>query len=145
MTSPPSLNRLWITVPGKRRVRSAEYNKWRTEAGWEIKQQVAGMDPLPCRYDMEISVPISRRDTGNWEKAIGDILESVGVVTNDGNVNRLTIVPMDRTNCAVAITPLPGMGGVRRKQTTLGLPTSRKPRENKATKAKWAAIQRGMG
>jgi Holliday junction resolvase RusA-like endonuclease len=113
MSSPPSLNKLWSST-GKGRVRSTEYRAWAAAAGWEVKRQIIGMPPIACRYDMTIQVPISRRDTGNYEKAIGDLLESVGVVTNDGNVHRLAVEPMARTDCAVCITPLPAMGGVRK-------------------------------
>lgn len=112
MTRPPSTNKLWRHVGGKR-VRSEEYATWRQVAGWEVKRQHAGRPPVACRYNMEIQVPISRRDTDNWVKPIGDILESCGVVTNDGNVHQIVVTPMERNDCAVAIYELPAMVGVR--------------------------------
>lgn len=143
--SPPSLNKLWITV-ARGRVRSPAYNAWRMEAGWHVKRQIVGMAPIDCRYDMEIQVPISRRDTGNWEKAISDLLESVGVVTNDGNLNRLTIVPMERTDCCVAITPLPEMGAVRAAVSPVWRKAGpvRKARPTVAQIARSAAIHRRL-
>jgi Holliday junction resolvase RusA-like endonuclease len=113
MASPPSLNALWIRVPGKARVRSSAYNAWRAVAGWEVRMQIVGMAPLACRYNLDIEVPVSRRDTGNWEKAISDLLELVGVVTNDGNAYSIAVTPVQRSDVRVAITPLPDMGGIR--------------------------------
>lgn len=110
---PPSLNRLWMHVRN-RRVRTPEYNAWLRDAGWEVKRQCIDTPRIDTRYDMELLVPISRRDTGNWEKAIGDLLEKVGVVTNDGNLNRLTITPVDRDDCCVCLTPAPEMSGIRK-------------------------------
>lgn len=109
---PPSLNKLWRHEHGRRK-RSAEYAAWLREAGWEVKRQYTGRPAISCRFNIEIQVPISRRDTGNWEKPIGDLLEMCGVVTNDGNAHRLTVTPMQREDCAVAIYELPDMGNVR--------------------------------
>lgn len=112
--NPPSLNKLWARKGGGGRTKSREYRAWLTAAGWEVRRQAVGMVPLACRYDMTINVPISRRDTGNWEKPIGDLLQAVGVVTNDGNIHALIVCPMARNDCMVALTPLPDMGGVRK-------------------------------
>lgn len=129
---PPSLNKLWLTVPGKRRVRSREYNAWLHAAGWELKRQIIGIQPIACRYNMEIQVPISRRDTGNWEKPIGDLLEACGAVTNDGNVHRLTVLPMARTDCAIELIELPEMDGIRPAPLKMRR-TFAKPRAARAT------------
>ena len=95
---------------------------------------------IECRYDMTIQVPISRRDTGNWEKAIGDLLQKVGVVSNDGNVHNLTTSPVDRDDCAVFLTPLPDMGGIRKAAST-GYKTY-EPRTKKPSVKKIAAFER---
>jgi Holliday junction resolvase RusA-like endonuclease len=110
---PPSLNKLWSRAPGGKRVRSRAYRDWTTTAGWHLKMQIVGLEPLVCRFNLTIEVPISRRDTGNWEKALCDLCESVGVVTNDGNAHSITITPTDRADCMLAFWPLPDMGGVR--------------------------------
>lgn len=115
VSSPPSLNKLWIHAPSAKggRVKSKEYRDWQAVAGWQLRIHMAGKPIIASRYDMEIQVPISRRDTGNWEKAIGDALEKCGVVTNDGNINNLTIRPVERDNCRISIILLPDLGGVR--------------------------------
>jgi len=135
MPRPPSLNKLWISVPGKKRVRSPAYNAWATTAGWEVKRQIVGMAPIACRFNLTIHVPISRRDTGNWEKAIGDLLQTVGVVTNDGNVHELIVRPMERDDCLVALEPLPEMGGVR-APTKLGRPPMKRKEKTPAAKVR---------
>lgn len=114
MSKPPSTNKLWSAAPGRRRVRSQEYVRWLNEAGWDVKRQIVGMAPLDCRFDVLIEVPISRRDTGNWEKAVMDNIEHAGVVSNDGNARTITITPTDRPDVMVAIWPLPELGGVRK-------------------------------
>jgi hypothetical protein len=76
--------------------------------------QIVGMAPLDCRFNLDIEVPISRRDTGNHEKALCDLCESCGVVTNDGNAHRISVTPTERTDCLLVFTPLPEMGAVRR-------------------------------
>lgn len=113
LPKPPSLNKLWITV-GRGRVRSQEYSEWLRVAGWDVRRQMAGVPPIDCRFDVTIQVPISRRDTDNWCKSILDLCEKVGVITNDGNQHRLSVEPMERDDCAVFLTPLPEMGGVRK-------------------------------
>ena len=120
--TPPSLNKLWVTAPGKPRVRSSEYRAWAERAGWLLRMQIVGMAPLDCRFNLDIEVPISRRDTGNFEKALCDLCESCGVVTNDGNAHRITVTPTERTDCLLAFTPLPEMGAVRAPAGAKGRP-----------------------
>src|SRR5580765_6539099 len=110
MTPCPSTNRLWIRSPGKPRVRSPEYSQWLTLAGWEVKRQIVGALPIDCRFNCLIEVPISRRDTGNFEKATMDLCEHVGLLTNDGNAFGIVIRPRPREDVMVALWVLPEMG-----------------------------------
>lgn len=114
MRTPPSTNKLWSRGANGRRVRSQEYNKWLREAGWEVKMQIVGMAPIDCRFNLTIEVPISRRDTGNFEKPICDLCEHVGVVSNDGNAHQIVVTPVERTDCMAAFFLLPEMSGVRK-------------------------------
>jgi hypothetical protein len=59
-------------------------------------------------------VPITRRDTDNWSKAVLDLCESVGAISNDGNLNELFVRPVAREDVMVALWVLPEMGAVRR-------------------------------
>jgi len=124
---PPSANRLWRTVPGmKRPVLDRAYASWIETAGWDAKRQAVGAPRVDCRFDARIEVPISRRDTDNWAKPLLDLMEHVGIVTNDGNMHDVTISPTDRDDCLIALTPRPDLGGVRtksaRKKRTGGPP-----------------------
>jgi Holliday junction resolvase RusA-like endonuclease len=109
----PSTNALWVRAPGKPRVRSPEYRAWAERAGWDVRRQLVGVPSIDCRFNVLIEVPISRRDTSNWEKATLDLCETVGLVANDGNSNEVLIRPVAREDVMVALWVLPEMGGVR--------------------------------
>ena len=111
----PSTNALWETGVGKARVRTAKYSEWILSAGWDVRRQMAGTPIIDCRFNCVIEVPVSRRDTGNWEKAVLDLLEHVGVVTNDGNVHEIIIRPVERDDVMVGLWCLPGMSAVRKQ------------------------------
>jgi Holliday junction resolvase RusA-like endonuclease len=119
MPVPPSTNRLWVPVSsgmsGQRRTRarSPEYQSWRANAGWMVKQQIMGTLPIDCRFNVLIQVPLSRRDTGNFEKPIMDLLESIGAISNDGNAHEIRVQPMERYDVSVALWILPDMGQIR--------------------------------
>jgi Holliday junction resolvase RusA-like endonuclease len=115
MPVPPSTNALWVRVGGatRTRARSPAYNAWIEEAGWSLRTQLRGCPPITCRFNALIEVPVSRRDTGNWEKPVMDLLEHVGAITNDGNAHEIIIRPAPRTDVMVALWALPDMGGVR--------------------------------
>ena len=77
---------------------------------------MVGAPPIDCRFNVIIEVPVSRRDSDKrWAKATMDLCESVGLITNDGNVNEINIRPMPRADVAVALWCLPAMDGVRKQ------------------------------
>lgn len=111
---PPSANRMWRTVPGmKRPVLNRDYAEWLQAAGWEARRQAVGMECITCRFDVVLSVPISRRDTDNWAKPLMDLMQHVHIVSNDGNMHRIITEPMERDDCSVALFLRPDLGGVR--------------------------------
>lgn len=109
----PSTNALWIRAPGKPRVRSPEYTTWLHIAGWEVRRQMVGVPMVDCRFNCQLSVPVSRRDSDNWVKAALDLLQHVGVISNDGNLHQLMVTPMVRDDVMVALWMLPEMINVR--------------------------------
>ncbi len=115
MPRPPSTNKLWSRGGKGKRVRSPAYTQWLHDAGWIVRMQMVGIPPIDCRFNVQIEVPISRRDTDNWTKPCLDLCQHVGVVTNDGNMHKVEVVPVDRDDCRVAFWPLPEMGSVRAK------------------------------
>lgn len=80
---PPTANHLFATV-SRKRIKTEAYRVWLQAAGWELKSQnpakVSGeyrMSVLAFRPDRR------RRDIGNIEKAISDLLVSHGIVEDD--------------------------------------------------------------
>jgi crossover junction endodeoxyribonuclease RusA len=80
---PPSANRLWRQARGKT-ILSAEYDAWMKAAHWQVLAQRPGKISGPYKLTLQLTRPDRRaRDLGNLEKAVSDLLESVGVIPND--------------------------------------------------------------
>ena len=82
---PPSVNRLWRSSAGGRMYRSKEYNSWRDAAGWSVSSQAKGKG-IKGFYTLEVRAvkpDKRRRDLGNLEKAISDLLQEVKVIEDD--------------------------------------------------------------
>lgn len=88
---PPSSNRLWRFVPGQRTpLKSAEYRKWLIEAGRRVGPVATIQGPY--RLLLEAARPDKRRrDLGNLEKPVSDLLQSCGVVADDCNAQEITL------------------------------------------------------
>lgn len=79
---PPSSNSLFANAK-KGRVRTKNYNAWRTEAGWMLKQQ----KPKPIQGPVSIAYEVEdagRGDLDNYAKAVLDVLVSHGMIEGDG-------------------------------------------------------------
>lgn len=81
---PPSVNALFVNVPGRGRVLSKRYAAWRKDAGWILQQQRPGI------FDGCVSVEIhlqekGRRDGDNFTKALLDLCVTHGVIQDDSN------------------------------------------------------------
>ena len=130
--NPPSANRLWRMVPGMRRpVLDRDYAAWLASAAWLAKIQNPGAPRVDCRFDVSIRVPISRRDTDNWAKALMDLLQKAGIVSNDGNMNNVQIAPEARADCEITLIERPDLGAIRKpakpKRVGGGPPARPKP------------------
>lgn len=82
---PPSVNRLWKTKKTGGMYRSEEYRIWRTHAEWAVREQAKG-SYIKGSYRLEIAATRPdkrRRDIGNLEKAISDILQKAEVIEDD--------------------------------------------------------------
>lgn len=141
---PPSANRMFerrLTKRGKRNL-TPEYKAWRDKAGWIARMQLVGASEITCRFDVSIEVPISRADTDNRIKPLLDLCQLVHAISNDGNMNEVRIVPTDRTDCCIALTPLPDMGGVRKPASVVWRTSGpSKPRPTAAQLRKVAAVR----
>ena len=116
--TPPSLNKLWVTAPGKPRVRSAEYRAWAEDcAGFQLLKNCRSS---AWRRWPAASISISKCRSHDATRATtkrpcATCARVCGVVTNDGNAHRITVTPTNRTDCLLAFTPLPAMDGVRKQ------------------------------
>ena len=102
---PPSLNALWHQPPGfRRRIRTPEYTRWITEAGWEARRQLVATPTILGAFDASITVPIkSRRDRDNWGKSIFDLCQSIGAVSNDSGLRDYSVLAADRADVLVLL------------------------------------------
>lgn len=65
---------------------SAEYRKWRDEAGWMLKTQKPAKVAGPVSITIELVAPDKRRrDADNYKKGPLDLLVSHGVIEADDN------------------------------------------------------------
>lgn len=107
-----------ITRRGKKNL-TREYKAWRDEAGWLARVQLVGVPEIMCRFNVEIEVPISWRDTDNWIKPLLDLCQRIHAVSNDGNQHEPRVTPTNRKDCKITLTPLPEMGRVRKPAKVL--------------------------
>lgn len=87
LTFPPSINRLWRTVKG-RVIKSEEYRKW------IAANQVYGLKTIGGKFKltMQCSPPDKRRrDIDNLPKATLDLLQAIGAVVDDCNLEHLDL------------------------------------------------------
>lgn len=105
---PPSVNNLYINA-GKRRVMSARYKAWFALACVSVKdthRQNIG----PYALNICVKRPDKRRrDLGNLEKAVSDLLVECGVIRDDSLCERITL-QWDagiQAECVVIVIPCP--------------------------------------
>lgn len=92
---PPSSNNLFAN--GRRgRFKTAEYKSWIDEAGWTVKAQ----KPTPVKgpYKLFITVPKIRGDLGNREKAVSDLLVSLGLIDDDRHAVAINLLVAPELN-----------------------------------------------
>lgn len=87
---PPSVNSLYANAPGRGRVKTRNYTKWREAAGWLLVAQRPGR--IKGRYSLDIAVPArTRGDISNLIKATEDLLVLHGVTDDDSNAWAVSI------------------------------------------------------
>jgi Holliday junction resolvase RusA-like endonuclease len=85
LPTPPSLNALWRHDKGRVH-RSKEYDQWRHDAGWTLKEQKPPSIAGWCSIRLSASIPARRRDLDNLMKALLDLLVAYRVIENDADV-----------------------------------------------------------
>jgi Holliday junction resolvase RusA-like endonuclease len=96
VTIPPSVNRLWRYNKRGTVYRSAAYEAWIEEAGWELHTQRPKPISSPVRIVLRAGLPERPRDLDNIGKATLDLLQTHGLIRNDLDVVHLTM-RWDRT------------------------------------------------
>ena len=90
---PPSVNKLWRTTKTGGMYSSKEYKDWAKHCEWAAHTQTKGKGILG-EYTLEV-VAVKpdkrRRDLGNLEKAISDILQRAGVIKDDYLCQKITM------------------------------------------------------
>lgn len=80
---PPSTNNLFENnITGGRRL-SQEYQRWRTEAGWELKSQRPRPIRGPVTLDFFHGLRSPLADASNFIKAFEDLLVELGIIEGD--------------------------------------------------------------
>lgn len=88
---PPSANRLWRAVNG-RAIKSREYRAWLEEAALVARSQ----RPVAVRGAYHIRLVARRpdnrrRDLGNLEKPVSDLLTEIGVIEDDSLAKSISL------------------------------------------------------
>jgi Holliday junction resolvase RusA-like endonuclease len=107
---PPSTNNLFINT-SRGRIRSAKYDEWAAEAGWELARQrpYSVLGPVSLNFEFQSNRDKRKRDITNLLKAPEDLLVKFKVIEADDN----TIVQSISANWSaevkgvrVTITPI---------------------------------------
>lgn len=87
---PPSTNNLFMNVPGRGRIKSSEYNRWLSDAGWLLKTQA--WEKVCGHVAVTIRIPKkSKADIDNLIKPSLDLLVKHGVIDDDRFVDSIHI------------------------------------------------------
>jgi crossover junction endodeoxyribonuclease RusA len=102
---PPSANALFKTLTNRRRAMTGVYHAWINEAGWLLKAanlQRFGNAPVMIEIQAKEN---RRRDLGNYEKPITDLLVSLQIINDDRNAIVRKIVMTWGKHTCVRVTP----------------------------------------
>ena len=88
---PPSTNKIWRSVQG-RNIKSREYRDWEEEAGYVLVAQRPETITGPFHLDLTFGRPDKRRrDLGNLEKPVSDLLQKYLVIEDDCMAECITL------------------------------------------------------
>jgi hypothetical protein len=104
---PPSVNNMFVNMPGHGRVLSKQYREWRAENGWRIMAARAPRIPGPVKVTYEYENRVRRADLTNFVKAPEDLLVSLNIIDGDHNavVREVVLRWADIKGCRVTIEP----------------------------------------
>jgi crossover junction endodeoxyribonuclease RusA len=104
---PPSANHLYADG-NARRVKSAKYEAWLSEAGWELKKQLQRIVHRYYTVKVEVHYRFGppdnrRRDLGNLEKCMSDLLVRHGIIKDDSLIQRAVLEWADITGAQATV------------------------------------------
>ena len=104
--APPSVNAAYANVPGKGRVKTRAYREWKERAAWQVEAQRPGRIEGAYRIKIAVRRASLRRDLGNFEKLISDLLVSCGVLDDDKHAEKIELSLSDsvRSGCQVIVS-----------------------------------------
>jgi len=103
---PPSVNNLFVNIPGRGRVKTQRYRTWRNAAGWDIRAAKPGKFEGPVEISVVYQRPDSRRrDLDNLFKAIADALVEFEIIEDDSKIERITLEWGESRGATVTIIP----------------------------------------
>lgn len=113
---PPSVNHLFLNVPGRGRVISSHYKSWKADAGNRILQLGHPHVIGPVEICVAFQEEGCRVDLGNLEKALTDLLVSQRVIDGDSKktVRRLVLEWGEGPGAIVQVIPVSGEWKTRR-------------------------------
>jgi Holliday junction resolvase RusA-like endonuclease len=83
---PPSVNSIYANVAGRGRIKAARYKEWINAVGWTVNPQLS-KDTARWTGPVKITVgmirPRENSDLDNRLKALDDLLQTFGIVSND--------------------------------------------------------------
>lgn len=79
---PPSVNGMYLNIPGRGRIKSKTYKAWRHEAGWMLQTKHPGRINGAVDIDILVSDKV-RGDLDNRVKGCLDILVAHQVIEDD--------------------------------------------------------------
>lgn len=83
---PPSVNEMFRNVPGRGRVKTADYLDWRGHAGWSLRGQRPASLNGPVVIVLSVERGSASADIDNRVKAIFDLLTEHDVIEDDKHV-----------------------------------------------------------
>ena len=85
---PPSANHIWRHTKSGKTYRTEKYLAWLNAEGWNVKAQMPSQPKLAGQVHVIcwLRRPSANADLDNRLKGIGDLLQSVGVITDDKQI-----------------------------------------------------------
>lgn len=105
---PPSVNHLYANIPGRGRVISGNYQRWKKAAKDQLWLQKWSRVEGPVRLTIALERTGQRYDCSNRVKAVEDFLVQHGIISDDNHkiVQSVLVFVADVKGCEVQVHPI---------------------------------------